>query len=319
MSKINTGPIDTNYPLTGVVNTTQQFRDNWQSIKQNIDTANLEISELQNKALLKGPLANITIDNNMSGTLISNALVSTFRHTTKNLGNNLSGTLTINVADADVQYGTATGALQINFTGWPNTSSNQVAVQSNVQLILQEAVGISGTRVYLPPTVTFGTTTIENYNGNGTGGFVSFAANVKVLHYNFTTTTTGATIEIEPINRPRKPANLGNSTVTQVNIVGNGFAIANGSISTSGTATVQNLGVTSVVAGSNITVSSSTGAVTVTNTSALSQVPLGVPNIVGSPGDVPGSVRSDSGFLYVCTGTYDGYTPIWKRASLGGY
>jgi hypothetical protein len=448
MSKVNTGPIDVNYPVTGVVNTTDQFRDNWASIKQNTEIVADELTELQNKVLLKGPLSNIGIDNNMSGTLISNALVSTFRHTTKNLGNNITGTLTIDVGQGDVQYATITGPVSLEFTGWPNSNSGSAqnvapvpmtsagfirtgdsvgvvgsrffteftypasplmgypywiydgdfipglftgygfgsgynlplgpqvnmgiignsriygyptipgiynftisgtarlsdgivlptltqaytlyvvpsldasrttAVQSNVQVILTQAPGLSNTAVYFPNNLYYGASTLENYNGAGQGGYVTFPANVDKIHYNFTSTTAGATIEVETINRPRKPTSGNVGTVTQVNIVGEGFGIANGNITTSGVAEIQNLGVTSVAAGNNIAVSAATGTVTVTNTSALSQVPLGVPNIVGAPGDIPGSVRADSGFLYVCTGTYDGYTPIWKRAPLAVY
>jgi hypothetical protein len=319
MSNLNTGPIDTNYPVPGVVNTTEQFRKNWSSIKQNLDTTAAEITELQNKVLLKGPVPNVVLDNNMAGTLLSNTLQSGFRHTTKNLGNDINGTINIDVSVADVQYMTVTGQTQLNFTGWPSVTGNQQAVQSNVQVILNEADNISGTSIYLPPTVSLGTTTIENYNGSGQGGFFTFPANVKTLHFNFTSTTTGATIEIEPINRPRRRANAGNSTVTQVNFQASGFSVSTPTISTSGSVTVQNLGVTSVAAGSNITVSSGTGAVTVTNITSLSRIPLGVPNPVGVPGDIPGSVRADSGFLYVCTGTFNGYTPIWKRANLAGY
>jgi hypothetical protein len=316
MSKINTGGIDTDYPVVGVVNTTEQFRLNWQNMVQNLDQAGQEITDLQDKTLVKAPLANTALDNNMAGTLISNALVSTFRHTTRNLGNNLSGTVVVDVSAADVQYMTATGPIELSFTGWPSVTSNQQSVQSNVQVIVNQSPDVAQTAIYFPPQVCFGTQTLENYSGSGQGGYVTFPANVSQLHYNFTSTTQGATVEVQPLDRPRTSNAFRSGTVTSVILQGQGFAVSNGTIATSGTATVRNTGVTSIAAGNNISVSGSTGAVTVTNTLALSQVPQGVPNATGSLGDTPGAIRTDGQYLYVCTGTYDGYTAIWKRANL---
>jgi hypothetical protein len=49
MSNINTNSIDTTYPVPGVNNTTQGFRDNFTSIKTNLDTAGTELTDLQSK------------------------------------------------------------------------------------------------------------------------------------------------------------------------------------------------------------------------------------------------------------------------------
>jgi hypothetical protein len=38
---------------------------------------------------------------------------------------------------------------------------------------------------------------------------------------------------------------------------------------------------------------------------------------VGSAGDVPGMIAVNNSYLYVCTGTHDGSTQIWKRVDLG--
>ena len=39
----------------------------------------------------------------------------------------------------------------------------------------------------------------------------------------------------------------------------------------------------------------------------------------GSAGDVPGMIALDNDYVYICTGTYDGSTAIWKRAAFGIY
>ena len=105
MSQINTNGIDVNYPVPGKNNSSQGFRDNFAQIKTNINTAANEITDLQNKAVLKAALENSVLNNDMANTLISNASTRGFRATTYNLGNALSGTVLVDVNRADVQYG----------------------------------------------------------------------------------------------------------------------------------------------------------------------------------------------------------------------
>ena len=37
----------------------------------------------------------------------------------------------------------------------------------------------------------------------------------------------------------------------------------------------------------------------------------------GSTGDVAGMIAWDTNYIYICTGSYDGSTAIWKRVALG--
>jgi len=43
------------------------------------------------------------------------------------------------------------------------------------------------------------------------------------------------------------------------------------------------------------------------------------PSNVGAVGDVAGMIAVNGSYIYVCTGTYDGSTAIWKQASLTSY
>ena len=52
-SAINTNGIDVNYPIPGQNNSSQGFRNNFNAIKTNIDTAGTEITDLQNKVVKK--------------------------------------------------------------------------------------------------------------------------------------------------------------------------------------------------------------------------------------------------------------------------
>ena len=56
MSTINTNALDVNYPIPGVNNNSQGFRDNFASIKTNLNTAATEITDLQNKVVVKSAL-----------------------------------------------------------------------------------------------------------------------------------------------------------------------------------------------------------------------------------------------------------------------
>jgi len=196
MSTINTNGINVNYPVPGVNNNSQGFRDNFASIRTNLNTAGTEITDLQNKVVVKSALANSTVNNDMANTLISNALTRSFRASTYNLGNAISGVVSVNVSLGDVQYGTIAGNTTIQFTGWSPTST-----QSNVQL--QLAVSNNLAVLSFPSQVTDGVTTLENYANIANTNTVTVPYGVTQLDYRFSTLDCGNTITVEPFNNNR--------------------------------------------------------------------------------------------------------------------
>lgn len=255
MSTINTNGIDANYPIPGTNNSSQGFRNNFTSIKNNLDIASNEISDLQNKVVVKQALANTTLSNDMGNTLISNASTLGFRATSYNLGNSLSGTVLIDLTLGDVQYGTvaANSNVTLQFGNWAPTGT-----QSNVQLILN--VNDSNSFVRFPNEVTklnnnYGVTLLENYANTANVATVSAPFGVTQLDYRFSTLDCGSNVYVEPMNRPQKTTQLVNRTPTNT----------------------------------------------------------------GNLGDVAGAICFDSSYLYVCTGTYNGVTAIWKRITLNSY
>jgi len=196
MSTINTNGINVNYPVPGVNNNSQGFRDNFASIRTNLNTAGTEITDLQNKVVVKSALANSTVNNDMANTLISNALTRSFRASTFNLGNALSGVVSVNVSLGDVQYGTIAGNTTIQFTGWAPTST-----QSNVQL--QLAVSNNLAVLSFPSQVTDGVMTLENYANIANTNTVTVPYGVTQLDYRFSTLDCGNTITVEPFNNNR--------------------------------------------------------------------------------------------------------------------
>ena len=196
MSTINTNGINVNYPVPGVNNNSQGFRDNFAAIRTNLNTAGTEITDLQNKVVVKSALANSTVNNDMANTLISNALTRSFRASTYNLGNALSGVVSVNVSLGDVQYGTIAGNTTIQFTGWAPTST-----QSNVQL--QLAVSNNLAVLSFPSQVTDGVTTLANYANIANTNTVTVPYGVTQLDYRFSTLDCGNTITVEPFNNAR--------------------------------------------------------------------------------------------------------------------
>ena len=207
MSTINTNGINVNYPVPGINNNSQGFRDNFASIRTNLNTAGTEITDLQNKVVVKSALANSTVNNDMANTLISNALTRSFRASTYNLGNALSGVVSVNVSLGDVQYGTIAGNTTIQFTGWAPTST-----QSNVQL--QLAVSNNLAVLSFPSQVTDGVITLENYANIANTNTVTVPYGVTQLDYRFSTLDCGNTITVEPFNNNRIASQVQTRNVT---------------------------------------------------------------------------------------------------------
>jgi hypothetical protein len=217
MSTINTNPINVNYPVPGVNNNSQGFRDNFASIVTNLNTAGTEITDLQNKVVVKQALIGTTVNNDMANTLISNASTRSFRATTYNLGNAISGTVLVNVSLGDVQYGTIAGNTIVNFGSWAPTGT-----QSNVQLSL--AVSNAEAVISFPAALTIsnnsGVTTLENFANVAGIPTVTVPNGVTQLNYLISSTDCGVTLSIQPINRPRQTTEIFERLITPTGFQG---------------------------------------------------------------------------------------------------
>lgn len=219
MSTINTNGIDVNYPVPGQNNSTQGFRNNFTNIKQNLNIAASEISDLQNKVVLKTALANSTLNNDMANTLIANASTLQFRATTYNLGNALANTVIVNCALGDVQYGNLAGDIVLQFGSWA-----PVNTQSTVKLQLGRPTSSNNFTITFPGEAVFGSnygwTIVENSsnaNGNTT---LSFPYDVTQLNFTLTSNDCGNTIFVEPSNRPFQTTQIQTRTPSPTGFLG---------------------------------------------------------------------------------------------------
>ena len=216
-SAINTNGINVNYPVPGVNNSSQGFRDNFSAIRTDLNTAATEITDLQNNVVLKAALNGTTLNNDMANTVISNALTRGFRASTYNLGNAISGIVTVNASLGDVQYGTIAGNTTIQFTGWAPSGT-----QSNIQL--QLAVSNANAVISLPSAVSmtgsYGVTTVENFANVANVPTLTIPYGVTQVDYRFSSVDCGNTILIEPYNRPRQSTQIQQRTPSPVGFQG---------------------------------------------------------------------------------------------------
>lgn len=234
MSDINTNSINTNYPIPGVNNTTQGFRDNFTGIKIGLDQASTEITDLQTKVVVKSALDGFPLDNDMANTLISNAATRGFRATTYNLSDNIPSSITVNVSKADVHYGTIQGNTTINFGGWAPSGT-----ESTVKLLLN----IANANAYITfPTTTInssnvvtsgmnlGCRLVQNYYSNVADtavtnnvtytNLISVPAGAQELNFTISTVDCGTTLDIQSVNRSEKAGQIPYRTPTATGIRG---------------------------------------------------------------------------------------------------
>lgn len=114
-SQINANLVDASYPVAGVDNSSQGFRDNFSAIKNNFSYAASEITTLQSSA------AFLNADNNFGGYKIYDAEFKYNHKTTYNLGT-VSGSVDVDRENGEYQYLTTSGNITLSFDNWPATT-----------------------------------------------------------------------------------------------------------------------------------------------------------------------------------------------------
>ena len=316
MSGINTNGINTNYPIPGVANNSNGFRNNFTSISNNLNVAAAEITDLQNKAIVTSALNGIRLNNDMANTLISNAAIQSFRSTTFNMGADLPSSFTVQANYGDVQYGTITKNTTINFGGWAPAGT-----QSNVQLHLTIAnanaiitfpASTYDSQGNLMSGMTASARLLENYGSNGAPAPSTTISNqvtvpgdfVSELNYLISTTNCGSTLDIAPTNRNRIATRIELRQPTSAGVPGDSA----GAICTNGTDLYVCVG---EYDGSSIIWGQVQLFAIGTSIPSYASVPVSA----GAPGN-PGQISYDNDYLYICINAN-----TWKRISLaaGGW
>lgn len=111
-SNIDTSNINTNYPVAGEDNDTQGFRDNFNEIKKNLDSAETEITDLQNNT------AKTNQSSNFFGNRIVNADIDQSTESFYDLGN-IDSDETIDFQNGHYQTITVDNDIRLTLDGWP--------------------------------------------------------------------------------------------------------------------------------------------------------------------------------------------------------
>jgi hypothetical protein len=264
-SQINPNNIDGSYPVANQDNNSQGFRDNFTNIKVNFQDAAAEITDLQNKAILKAALTGGVLDNNMNDALLYAARIQDFAATKVTVGAT-SGAIAVNYSSGHYQGISTTGSITLSFTNFPPSGTyGYIKLQINitntahtVTLPAAVSLGLAGLQGYSAGTITFGTT--------------------GVFEFAFGTYDAGATITIFDLNRALTNFSTGNLAVgtlsaTTATITGNvsagnistvGLITATGNITGGNVATAGRITATANIVGGNIVTAgavSATGAV----------------------------------------------------------
>lgn len=199
-SAINPQSIDGTYPVAGQDNDSQGFRDNFTNTKNNFQFAANEITDLQNNAVLKGALIGTALNNDMNGSVLSNAQLQDIAETVVALGTD-SGSLTLNFAAAPYYTLTTSGSITVSFTNFP--TAGKVG-----RMRLQITVANVAHTLTVTPTgspISANLLGAANIQGmNATTGTITFSQ-IGTYEFEFETSNGGTTISIFDLNRNRDP------------------------------------------------------------------------------------------------------------------
>jgi hypothetical protein len=194
-SQINPNNIDGTYPVAGQDNDSQGFRDNFTNTKTNFSYAAGEITDLQAKAVLKAPLTGTTLNNNMGGSILSNAQLQDMSETKVALGTQ-SGSVTLNYQAGPYYTLTTSGSVSLGFSNFP--PAGEVG-----RMRLQITVSSVAHTMTLPAAVTVGT-----FNTAGLSGSILTFPTTGIFEYEFETSDGGSTITVNGLTLNKDPIYL---------------------------------------------------------------------------------------------------------------
>jgi hypothetical protein len=193
-SQIDPDTINNQYPVAGQDNSTQGFRDNFSFTRINFQAAKDEITDLQDKVLLKSALTGTSLDNNLNGALLYGARVQNFSATQINLGS-VSGSLTVNYAAGHYQIFDINSSVTLSFSGFPPLGS-----QAWITLRIQADAGETLT---LPAAVGTGSSAQSLQGIQGVSAQTITFAESGTYEFEFRTVDAGATVYINELTRPK--------------------------------------------------------------------------------------------------------------------
>jgi hypothetical protein len=198
-SFINANNINGAYPVAGQDNDSQGFRDNFTNTRTNFQFASEEITDLQEKVILRSPLGDGAAPanfNNMGGSPLIAFEARDVSYTFENLGSVSGSPITIDYTLAPFQQLTTSGSVEIAFTNFPATG---IAGVVTVAFVITDTAHI----ITFPASVGAGNSlkSAENIVGfNLATGTLTFGTTGTYV-FEFRTNDGGSSIYIEDLVR----------------------------------------------------------------------------------------------------------------------
>lgn len=161
-STINYNGVDQLFPVAGQDNDSQGFRDNFSTIKDALQDAYNEISDLQEKAILVAKLSPDTgvVTNDLQGSTLTSGSYKDFH--TEIYTHDASDVIDLDVALGDFQLVTLTNnSNTITFSNWPTPSSTSNGLCAKVIVHMT----VSNSRETATPTLDAGEGTLKFVGG----------------------------------------------------------------------------------------------------------------------------------------------------------
>lgn len=289
-SKI-TSNIDGTFPVAGQDNSTQGFRTNFTNTNNNFTYAAQEISDLQNKVILKSALTDQDLDNNMFGAEISNPTLRGVRETIYNF-DIVAGAVGLNFFDASYFVMTLGGSVILSLNNFSTTAGASVKTRiqfnvpnasytvtwpSSVNTNITSIAGVSGQTVTFSSAGTYVFELITNDGGSNfiitdlsraraavQGGYFAVLANVGNV------STAGITMTV---------AADGTANVTATNFIGNIITTGGNSAVFVGNVTANNIIASNAIVGTlatplqpNVTLLGTLSSVSVTGNANVGNI-----------------------------------------------
>ncbi len=285
-SNIDPNDIDGSYPVAGQDNNSQGFRDNFTNIKTNFTYAGNEITDLQNKVVLKAALTGSTLDNNMNDALLYAAKIQDFSATKVSVAET-SGSITVNYASGHYQAITTSGSISVSFSNFPPTGSyGYIKLQLNITNTAHTFTVAAGSSL-------LGTAGVQGYSAvSGASGTITFSS-TGYYEFGFGTYDGGSTVTIFDLNRAL--TNFSGADLSIDDITASGTANITGNVNGGNLRTAGLVTATGNITGGNII---SGGLVTITgNVTGGNLRTAGLVSATGNVtgGNVVGLVRPSGG------------------------
>lgn len=187
-SRINATNINGNYPVPGQDNNSQGFRDNFTNIRNNFSEAAFEISDLQEKVVLKSALTGEELDNNFDGSVIRNARFIGSRETVIPIGSS-EGVVAINYASASFFTVSTSGNITLEF-------SNPTPTDTLTAFKIRFDITNTAHTVTIPSSVTIGVESVRRLESN----ILNFDE-TGVYEFEFSTVDNGSNYSIRDLTR----------------------------------------------------------------------------------------------------------------------